>query len=324
MAQNKNEKIGIVGSGLIGKSWAMIFASEGFSVVLYDVDQSQVNKAIKDIREELVQFEEAGTLRGKLTAAAQADMISGTDSLETCVKGAKYIQECVPESLELKKKVWGSIDELVDDKTILATSTSCIVPSKISDFMKHRAQFIVAHPCNPPYHTPMVELVPAPWTSQEVRAGARSLMQEVGQGPVSLSRELPGFVLNRMQYSILNECWRLIRDGIVSPQDLDVVMKDGMGMRYAFMGPMETIHLNAEGTQNYCDRYGETIFNVSEDLGPIPTGWKQESQADKEEVRALQAAMIRTVPMEKLNERRVWRDKRLAALAKLKRDMDRE
>ena len=159
--------------------------------------------------------------------------------------------------------------------------------------MKHKAQFIVAHPCNPPYHTPMVELVPAPWTSEEVRAGTRALMQEVGQGPVSLSRELPGFVLNRytanqksvfwsrdlyqpirMQYSILNECWRLIRDGIVSPQDLDVVMKDGMGMRYAFMGPMETIHLNAEGTQNYCDRYGDTIFNVSEDLGPIPTGWK--------------------------------------------------
>jgi len=324
MAQNKNEKVGIVGSGLIGKSWAMIFASEGFSVVLYDVDQAQVNKAIKDIREELLQFEEAGTLRGKLTASAQADMISGTDSLEACVKGAKYIQECVPESLELKRKVWGGIDELVDDKTILASSTSCIVPSKISDFMKHRAQFIVAHPCNPPYHTPMVELVPAPWTSEEVRAGTRSLMQEVGQGPVSLSRELPGFVLNRMQYSLLNECWRLIRDGIVSPQDLDVVMKDGMGMRYAFMGPMETIHLNAEGTQNYCDRYGETIFNVSEDLGPIPTGWKQESEADKEEVRALQAAMIKTVPIEKLNERRVWRDKRLAALAKLKRDMDKE
>ena len=148
------------------------------------------------------------------------------------------------------------------------------VPSKISDCLVHKAQFIVAHPCNPPYHTPMVELVPAPWTSQEVRDQTRALMSAVGQGPVSLSREVPGFVLNRMQYSLLNECWRLIRDGIVSPQDLDVVMKDGMGMRYAFMGPMETIHLNAEGTQNYCDRYGDTIFNVSSDLGPIPTGWK--------------------------------------------------
>ena len=149
-----------------------------------------------------------------------------------------------------------------------------IVPSKISDFMVHKSQFIVAHPCNPPYHTPMVELVPAPWTSQEVQDGARALMKEAGQGPVSLSREVPGFVLNRMQYALLNECWRLIRDGVVSAQDLDVVMKDGMGMRYAFMGPMETIHLNAEGTQNYVDRYGHTIFDVSADLGPIPTGWK--------------------------------------------------
>jgi len=324
MAQLKNEKVGIVGSGLIGKSWAMIFASEGFNVVLFDVDQNQVTKAIQDIKSELVQFEEAGTLRGSLTAAAQAEMISGTDSLETCVTGAKYIQECVPESLELKRKVWASIDEIADDTTILATSTSCIVPSKISDFMKHRSQFIVAHPCNPPYHTPMVELVPAPWTSQEVRDGARKLMQEVGQGPVSLSREVPGFVLNRMQYSILNECWRLIRDGVVSPQDLDVVMKDGMGMRYAFMGPMETIHLNAEGTQNYCDRYGDTIYNVSSDLGPIPTGWKQASEMDKEEVKALHEAMCTTVPLEKLGERRVWRDKRLAALAKLKRDMDKQ
>ena len=82
--------------------------------------------------------------------------------------------------------------------------------------MTHRAQFIVAHPCNPPYHTPMVELVPAPWTSQQVQADTRALMQEVGQGPVSLSRELPGFVLNRMQYALLNECWRLIRCSVAS------------------------------------------------------------------------------------------------------------
>merc|ERR1711915_586369 len=296
----KNEKIGIIGSGLIGKSWAMIFASVGYEVVLYDVESSQVTKALENIKAELIEFEAAGTLRGDRGAAAQAELISGTDSLEECVKGAKYIQECVPEVLELKRKVWAEIDKFAGPETILATSTSCIVPSKISEFMEHKSQFIVAHPCNPPYHTPMVELVPAPWTSQKVRDEAREIMNQAGQGPVSLSREVPGFVLNRMQYALLNECFRLIRDGVVSPQDLDVVMKDGMGMRYAFMGPMETIHLNAEGTQNYCDRYGQTIYNVSQDSGPIPEGWKQETETARAEVASLASTMESTSPLAEL------------------------
>merc|ERR1712113_41348 len=109
----------------------------------------------------------------------------------------------------------------------------------------------------------MVELVPAPWTRQDIRDNARSMMTKIGQVPVSLSREMPGFVLNRMQYALLNECFRLVLDDVVSADDLDVVMRDGLGLRYAFMGPMETIHLNALGLKKYCETYGETISNVS-------------------------------------------------------------
>jgi len=320
----EGQKVGIIGSGLIGKSWAMIFASVGYKVVLFDVAKEQVSKALTSIGEELSEFESMGVLRGnKLTAKQQNELISGTDSLEECVRDTVWVQECVPETLDLKKKVWADIDKMVTDTTIMASSTSCIVPSAISENLVHRGQFIVAHPCNPPYHTPMVELVPAPWTTDIVRATARKVMAGVGQGPVSLNREVPGFALNRMQYALLNECWRLVRDGVVSPQDLDVVMKDGMGMRYAFMGPLETIHLNADGTQNYVDRYGETIYNVSQDLGEIPTGWRQQSEEDKKETASLHSTMCTTVPLEELDSRRVWRDKRLAALAKLKRDMDR-
>eukprot|EP00088_Acartia_fossae_P068269 TRINITY_DN8622_c0_g1_i2.p1 TRINITY_DN8622_c0_g1~~TRINITY_DN8622_c0_g1_i2.p1 ORF type:complete len:322 (+),score=113.43 TRINITY_DN8622_c0_g1_i2:38-1003(+) len=315
-------KVGIVGSGLIGKSWAMIFASVGYNVVLFDIDSKQVEAAIESIRNELKHFESEGTLRGdKLSAEEQAKLITGTSSLQECVKDCVYIQECVPENLELKIKVWSEVDKMVTENTILASSTSCIVPSKISADLKNKERFIVAHPCNPPYHTPMVELVPAPWTNQDTRTKTRQIMAEAGQGPVSLSRELPGFVLNRMQYALLNECFRLIKDEVVSPQDLDVVMKDGMGMRYAFMGPMETIHLNADGTQNYCDRYGHTIYNVSSDSGPIPTAWRQETEDDKATVGRISSLMCETVPMEQLADRRLWRDKRLAALAKLKRSM---
>lgn len=131
MSLNKNEKIGIVGSGLIGKSWAMIFAGEGYQVVLYDVKKEQVDMALVNIRDELLEFEAAGTLRGRLGAAAQAELISGTASLEDCVVGAKYVQECVPEVLELKRKVWKEIDEVASKETILATSTSCIGQSDI-------------------------------------------------------------------------------------------------------------------------------------------------------------------------------------------------
>lgn len=315
-------KIGIVGSGLIGKSWAMIFASVGYNVMLYDVQPQQVTTAIESITSELKQFEDEGTLRGdKLSAADQAKLITGTSSLQECVQDCIYVQECVPENLDLKIKVWKQIDEVVTSETILASSTSCIVPSKISADLKNKERFIVAHPCNPPYHTPMVELVPAPWTDEYTRSTTRNLMAEAGQGPVSLSRELPGFVLNRMQYALLNECFRLIQDDVVTPQDLDVVMKDGMGMRYAFMGPMETIHLNADGTQNYCDRYGETIYNVSSDSGPIPSCWRQESSEDKATIAKIHAMMCETVGESELNARRLWRDQRLAALAKLKRNM---
>lgn len=82
----------------------------------------------------------------------------------------------------------------------------------------------------------MTELVPAPWTNESTQTEARTLMTRVGQVPVSLSRELPGFVLNRMQYALLNECWRLLANKVVSVDDLDVVMRDGLGLRYAFMG----------------------------------------------------------------------------------------
>ena len=232
------------------------------------------------------------------------------------------------------------------------------VPSKISDFMKHRAQFIVAHPCNPPYHTPMVELVPAPWTSEEVRAGTRSLMQEVGQGPVSLSRELPGFVLNRYSSS---QSGALVMWPVPTNQDAVFVTQwvlethkgrdrvpprpgrgdegwdgdevrlhgahgDHSPQRWGYPELLRQIrgdHLQCFGGPRAHPHWLEVGF-VFEVLQGLTVLLRQESEVDKDEVRALQAAMIKTVPMEKLNERRVWRDKRLAALAKLKRDMDKE
>lgn len=114
----------------------------------------------------------------------------------------------------------------------------------------------------PPYYVPLVEIVPAPWTKPEIAVKTRQIMEEIGQKPVSLSREIEGFALNRIQYCILNEVWRLVGDGVLDVKDIDSVMTDGLGMRYAFLGPLETTHLNAEGISNYTDRYRKTIYEV--------------------------------------------------------------
>ncbi|XP_074662608.1 lambda-crystallin-like [Tubulanus polymorphus] len=311
----KGELICIVGSGLVGRSWAMIFASADYDVVLYDISESQTTSAIEDIKQQLQNLEKIGYLKGKSNADHQFSLISTSTDLAAALKGAKYCQECVPDDVELKKKVHSQIDELADDTTIVGSSSSYHSCSSISEHLKHRNRVTVAHPINPPYYVPLVELSPAPWTDKSVVEKAREIMTEIGQAPVVLEKEMISYAANRLQVTLLNECFRLVVDGVMNVADVDTLMHCGLGPRYAFLGPLGVAHLNADGMKSCFERYGPGITRTTNSFGPNP--WSLESPGATKMIKELDEMF----PLDQLQEHRMWRDSRLAALAKLKSDM---
>ncbi|XP_066438268.1 lambda-crystallin homolog [Eleutherodactylus coqui] len=316
MADPKEGSIVVIGSGLIGRSWAMVFASGGFTVRLYDIVKEQVTAALEDIRKQMVELKKSGMLRGSLSAEEQISLISGFNDLKLALEGAIFVQECVPENLELKLKIFADLDSYINDSAIISSSTSCLSPRKMFNGLKHVKNCIVAHPVNPPYYVPLVELVPHPKTDAVTVEKTYSLMKKIGQSPVKLLKETDGFVLNRLQYAVVSEAWRLVQDGVISPRDVDIVMSEGLGMRYAFLGPLETAHLNAEGFKSYCERYGESIERVLATFGPIPTfSGEVAEKIDQAFTEDL------TDKPNQLQARREWRDACLSRLAKLKQEM---
>eukprot|EP00731_Ephydatia_muelleri_P032089 Em0023g596a len=293
----------------------MLFARAEYNVVLNDISDQQLQGALDAIHHQLGNMEREGLLREGQTAANLEKQVTISSDLQGAVSGALYVQECTPEVLDLKRLVFKKLDQVVDDVTILASSTSCIVPSLFTEDLKHRAQCIVAHPINPPHYIPLVEIIPAPWTNEATMKFTVDLMKELGQKPISAKKEVNGFILNRLQYALIMEAWRLVEDGIASPEDVDTAVVEGLGMRYSFMGPFETIHLNANGVEDYCHRYGANITTVCEsEAPPRPLSGPT--------LETLSASLCSKIPLEKLEERRKWRDARLGALAAHKRDME--
>jgi len=302
-------KVAIVGSGLIGRCWAVLFAKAGYHVNLYDVEPSQVQSALEGARKQLVELETQGLLTNTMKTADSAfQLIHGISDLEEAMRGAIYLQECVPENVDLKKKVFQQLDKHASSEIILASSSSCICPSLFTQDLVHAGQCIVAHPINPPTFVKLVEVIPSPLTKPNITDRTVALMKDIGQSPVVVRKEVNGFILNRLQYAVLMEAWRLVEDGVCSPEDIDTTMREGLAPRYTLIGPFETMHLNANGVKDYCTRYGANIENVcKEQLNTRPfTGSTMEK---------VHEAMCNRVPVESLPERREWRDKRLAALA---------
>ena len=185
--------------------------------------------------------------------------------MQAVLDGAEWVQENGPERIEIKRRIYADLDRLAAPDTILASSSSALVASQFAEGLEGRRRILVAHPVNPPHVIPVVELCPSPDTALDVMDRADALMRDVGQVPVRLSREIDGFVLNRLQAVLLAEALSLVEQGIVSPDGLDDTVCHGLGRRWTLLGPLATINLNAPGgVADYLDRYGPTMARLSD------------------------------------------------------------
>lgn len=263
-------RVAIIGCGTIGCSWAAAFARAGYSVSLFD-ESAEVRQQASTIVESM--------LKG-LADSPAADAVSQLTvarSLAEAVHDADYVQESVSERLELKHTVFQQLGSTTRADCILASSTSALLPSRFLDELRHRERALVAHPFNPPHLIPLVEIVPSPWTDAAVVRRAVAMLEGIGQTPVVLHAETPGFVGNRLQAAVVCEAMNLVARKIISPEDLDKCMTLGLGRRWAVMGPFQTMALNSlGGFRDYVSKYQDAYRALAGSLD-LRAEWPEEA-----------------------------------------------
>ncbi|WP_212525698.1 3-hydroxyacyl-CoA dehydrogenase [Actibacterium sp. MT2.3-13A] len=299
------DTVAIIGAGLIGRSWSALFARAGYQVQVWDADPGVLDRFAGDI----------ATLCDTLVAEKLLTDRNGTlarirtcPTLEEAAAGASFVQENAPERIEFKQDLFARLDAATAPEAIIASSTSAIVASRFTEGLTHRERCLVCHPANPPHLIPVVELCPAPWTATETLDRAEAIYARMGQVPVRMTAERDGFVLNRLQGALLAEALRLLGEGVVSVEGLDATIKDGLGLRWALMGPIETIDLNAPGgIVDYATRYGGFYARLAQD----PASPEVFSIENAEKIAA---AWPQDRSPESIRARQDRRDGRLAAL----------
>ncbi|MFC7766671.1 3-hydroxyacyl-CoA dehydrogenase [Leucobacter soli] len=256
------DSVAVVGAGSIGIAWAIVFACAGRRVQMQEVDPARREIALGEAKSKLHELEAGGLLREPIATVLSRISVSG--SLEEAVAGVGYVQECIIENLEAKQELFARLDALTPRDVVLASSTSTIMASRFASDLAGRDRCIVVHPANPPYFLRVAEIVPAPFTSESTVSTTSELLASSGLAPILLKQEIEGFVFNRLQGALLREAYCLVRDEIVTPVELDTLVREGLGLRWSLIGPFTTSELNTRGGLR---RHGEVLGPVYARIG---------------------------------------------------------
>ena len=255
--------VAVLGAGTIGAGWAAFFALSGLEVRVADPAPQAKAQVQAALERALPAMHALGLL------AANPAMPQVMPDIAGAVAGAGHIQEALPENLELKHRAYREVEAAADPRAILASSSSGLQPSALQAGMRHPERLVVAHPNNPPYLMPLVEIVGGRLTSGQALAGTGAFYQGLGKKKVRLGKEVTGHLVNRLQAALWREAVHLVAEGYASVADVDRTITEGLGARWAVCGPHEIFHLSGgpEGMAGFLDRLGPALESWWADLG---------------------------------------------------------
>ncbi|MCY3709277.1 MAG: 3-hydroxyacyl-CoA dehydrogenase NAD-binding domain-containing protein [Caldilineaceae bacterium] len=247
-------KVAVIGAGTIGASWAACFLANGLDVMAVDpaVDERELRRAIDGMMPAL---ESIG-----YPALADTSRLQFSASIDSELAAAHFVQESVPERLELKRETLRELESVIDPQVIVSSSATALIPTDIQEEARQPQRLIVGHPFNPPHLIPLVELSGGERTAPEALAWAMEFYRAIGKAPVLMKREAYGHIANRLAAALFREAVHLVAEGISTVEDIDEVITQGPGLRWALQGPFTTYHLagGAEGIAHYMRHLGPT------------------------------------------------------------------
>ena len=265
MSLNKQvRRIAIIGTGVIGASWAAQYLARGFDVIATNPDPNTESKLRKDIDAAWKDLTNMG-----LSPRATRDRLTFTSNMKEALSEADFIQENAPERPDFKIKLFAEIDDATPSDSIIASSSSGITPSVIQSKCKHPERVLIGHPFNPPHLIPLVEVVGGNKTSPEAIQQAMAFYASIGKKPIYLRKEFPGHVANRLQAALYREILYLIEQDVLSVEDADAAVSWGPGLRWGVMGPSLLWHIGGGegGIHHFMETLMDPMTILMKDLG---------------------------------------------------------
>ena len=301
------QRIAVIGAGTIGASWAAYFLARGFEVAAYDPAPSGEDFARRFIDNAWPTLEKLNAVQ----PGADRKRFSFFKDPAAAAKGAAFVQESGPEREDVKIELFAAIDGAAPADSVIASSSSGLLISRVTAKCKHPERCVIGHPFNPPHLIPLVEVVGGAKTSPDAVTKAMNFYREIGKHPIHIKKEVRGHAANRLQAALWREAIHLVTEGVVSVADADAAIAYGPGLRWALMGPHLTFHMAGGdgGMKHFMDHLGPAIQGWMDELG-TPT-------LDAKTQKAIIDGVTEEAAGRSMDDLRHWRDRKLIEILRV-------